>query len=251
MIVKANRLYPEPAPYRSEGTMSETDMGFWILAGCFNGHDLLPEKIGWVPAYLFVDNAFATASGREIWGFPKFVSQISTPDKPRSEGPFSASATVIKHFDSSESAELQSLLTVVGHDVTFTGKEGSGIELFKHLLEDDHSGDGLDQHMRRHSIFPGIDGTEVPVFFLKQFRSASSESLACYQEVLAGGLELKTLSDIGLLEGEWSLTFGDSDSLPFIKELGLGVPTSGELKLQSSMAIWGAMDFLVSEARNL
>jgi len=251
MIVKANRLYPEPAPYRSEGTMSETDMGFWILAGCFNGHDLLPEKIGWVPAYLFVDNAFATASGREIWGFPKFVSQISTPDKPRSEGPFSASATVIKHFDSSESAELQSLLTVVGHDVTFTGKEGSGIELFKHLLEDDHSGDGLDQHMRRHSIFPGIDGTEVPVFFLKQFRSACSESLACYQEVLAGGLELKTLSDIGLLEGEWSLTFGDSDSLPFIKELGLGVPTSGELKLQSSMAIWGAMDFLVSEARNL
>ena len=251
MIVKANSLYPEPAPYCSEGTMSETDMGFWILAGCFKDHDLIPEKIGWVPAYLFVDNAFATASGREIWGFPKFVSQISTPDSQQSEGPFSASATVIKKFDSSESAELQSLLTVVGQNVKFTGKDDSGIELFKHLLEDEQSGDVLDHHNRRHTILPSVDGTEVPVFFLKQFRSADSEALACYQEVLSGGLELTKLNDIGLLEGQWSLKFGDYDSLPFINDLGLGTPIGGELSLHSSMAIWGTMDFLVSKAKEL
>lgn len=253
MLVKAGTLYPEPAPFRDEGTMRETDVGFWILAGLFEGNALLPEHVGWVPACLFVDNAFTAASGREIWGFPKYVAGIETPDAAQSSGPFTVYADVIRAFGRGEHAQKAQLLDVHGSDVSFTGFDGSSIEILKHLVG---SGDcvaheAIDKHARRHALLDAGSGLGLPVFYLKQFRAADSAEAACYQEALRGALTLDAQKGAGLMTGHWSIRLTETDAFPIARELGLGTPVNGVLELQSRIAAWGAIDFTVAPAQKL
>ena len=61
--------------------MDETDIGFWLPVEIYDEGAPLPRSVAWLPAYLFVDNSYTTAPGREIWGF-KIVASANVPDAP-------------------------------------------------------------------------------------------------------------------------------------------------------------------------
>ena len=94
----------------------------------------------------------------------------------------------------------------------------------------------------------GSGGLPVPVFYLKQFRSADDPSAACYQALLRGPLILDSLRSFGLLSGEWQLELHALDSLPFLSDLGLGVPQDGRSVVAVEHAFWCDMDFTVGRA---
>ena len=83
----------------------------------------------------------------------------------------------------------------------------------------------------------------VPVWYLKQFRSADGSDSAVYQTLLEGPLTLRTLRQAKLLIGEWTLELGVFDSLPVVTELGLGTPKDGKVTLTTNIGFWASCDY--------
>jgi len=68
--------------------------------------------------------------------------------------------------------------------------------------------------------------------------------------LLKGDLNLTAISPgkLGLLTGNWTLELGEFDSLPFVRDLGLGTPTNGKLTLTTTIGFWAEIDFTVGTA---
>jgi hypothetical protein len=249
-IVKSARVGASAPPYSLQGTMAETDIGFWLLAGNYDEDALFPKSIGWVPAYLFVDNPYATAGGREIWGFPKIFATMNLPDTPRSGGPFEVSALAFQEFGPDAQASIQQVMTLQGNDLNYTDASGPAADIFKLLCAAADS--SLLLELIGRSGMPGFLGTDagvpVSVFYLKQFRSAASPTDACYQALLQGPLVLTQIRACGLLTGDWELELFALDSLAFIRNLGLGAPADGKLVLKTKIGFWCDIDIQAGDA---
>jgi hypothetical protein len=243
-VVKSGKVGAAGPPYNQCGTMTETDIGFWLLAGDFREGALLPHAIGGVPAYLFVNNNAAVAGGREIWGYPKTYAQMVVPDEPRSGGPYEVSALAFRHFDPNGQACVQKVLTLQGSNLNFAGSVAVAVALFRVLCG------GADALLLEGLLhIPGVPNPftapflPFPVFYLKQFRSAADPTTACYQALLQGPLILQTVRNSGLLTGDWRLDIASLDSLAIITTLGLGAAVDGGVTLRTRTAFWADIDF--------
>ena len=96
----------------------------------------------------------------------------------------------------------------------------------------------------------GLD-VPVPVWYLKQFRSADGSDASVYQTLLEGPLTLTTLRDMKLLQAEWTLELGVFDSLPFVTELGLGAPKDRKVTLTTKLGFWASCDYTSGTAAPL
>ena len=63
------------------GYMPETEVGFWILTVAMRSVQgtYVPDHIAWFLPYLIVDNSYAIATGREVYGFNKLSGQFNKP----------------------------------------------------------------------------------------------------------------------------------------------------------------------------
>jgi len=254
LIVQPRLVGAATPPFSQQGTMRENDIGFWLLVGFYEPDALLPSTIGWLPAYLLVDNALAVAGGREIFGFPKFHATMVVPDASPSYGPFQASALVVRHFGEAAQASRQQVLSLSGGTDMTPSPLGETADLCADVLRRLCAG-GDERLLQALLDRPGMpnfvgsqDGLPIPVFFLKQIRSSDSTTLASVKAVLQGSLDLTKAGRTGWLEGSWTLELGEFDSLPFIRDLGLGTPTGGSLVRTAGGAFWAEIDFNVGMA---
>ena len=258
-FVKNAAIIATTPPFSEQGGMPEMDMGFWLLVGSFDEDAILPSKIAWVPAYLFVDSGLAVAVGREIMGYPKYFSNIVAPATDPSTGPFTASAMLIKTFAPDAIASQQQFLSLSGSNFVAKPLENTSAsinfpaEVFAQISA----------AANPELLKPFADGRyktdflfdlniPVPVWYLKQFRSADGSDAAVYQALIEGPLTLRTLHQMPkLLEGDWTLELGAFDSLPFITELGLGTPKDGKLTLTTKFGFWASCDYTSGTASPL
>jgi hypothetical protein len=94
----------------------------------------------------------------------------------------------------------------------------------------------------------GALGVPIPVVYLKQLRAADSPTQACYQQIITGPLVMTALRDFSLVSGAWQLELSESDSLPLIRDLGLGIAANGKVVLNTELAYWCDIDFTVGLA---
>jgi hypothetical protein len=245
--VKNAAIVATTPPFSDQGGMPEIDLGFWLLVGSFDGDALFPTEVAWVPAYLFVDSGLAVTVGREIMGYPKYFSNIAAPATSPSAGPFVASAMLIKTFAPDAIASQQQFLSLSGSNFVATSLENtsaSPAEIFARL-----SGAAspallkpIAEGQYKSKFLFGLN-IPVPVWYLKQFRSADGSDAAIYQTLLEGPLALTTLRHLQFLEGEWTLELGVFDSLPFVMELGLGTPKDGKVTLTTKYGLWASCDY--------
>jgi hypothetical protein len=253
--VKNAAIVATTPPFSEQGGMPEIDIGFWLLVGSFDGDAFFPTKVAWVPAYLFVDSGLAVSVGREIMGYPKYFSNIVAPATSPSAGPFIASAMLIKKFAPDAIASQQQFLSLSGSNFVATPLQNTSAsthfpaevfarlcaaaspELLKPIAEGRYKSEFL--------FDPGIP---VPVWYLKQFRSADGSDTSVYQTLLEGPLTLATLRDWRFLEGDWTLELGVFDSLPFVTELGLGTPKGGKVTLTTKYGFWASCDYVSGTA---
>jgi uncharacterized protein with NAD-binding domain and iron-sulfur cluster len=261
MVLKSARVAPSDPPFSLEGTMDETDIGFWLPVEIYDDGAVLPSSVAWLPAYLFVDNSYTTASGREIWGFPKFVASANVPDAPPASGASfeaSASAVIIEKFSPTSKASRQQLLSLQCPAMSVLPVIGSPIDTFKQLsaaADSARQNEILQMKDPLVSLPPGLLplglgelDVPMPVVFLKQFRAADGSAHACYQKIITGPLVMTALRDLSLVSGAWQLELSVSDSLPFIRDLGLGIATNGKVVLSTGLAFWCDIDFTVGLA---
>jgi hypothetical protein len=248
-MVKTPDLTAADPEFAGQGTMAETDIGFWLLVGEYDHGAIFPKHLFWMPTYLFVDNAYAMTSGREIWGFPKYFATMTLPEARHANGPFEVSALAFRRHGPGMVACPERVLSLTCNEPAHDAAPRGILDTITHLCN--ASGVALiDEVLRRlRAPFAGGDaGLAVPVLYLKQFRSANSPTEACYRELLTGPLTLTTLRETRLLTGPWQLELQDLASLPFIEDLGLGTPVDGKLILSTGAGVWADVDFELGPA---
>ena len=216
LCVKNTAIVATTPPFSEQGGTPEIDVGFWVLVGSFKDGETwplaLPSEVAWAPAYLFVDNGLAVSVGREIMGYPKYLANITMAPGSPSHGPFVASALLTRTFTPSAIASQQQFLSLHGTSIVATGTESptgaarTPVEVFARLSA--RARPDLLKPLESGQLgtnFLPAPNIPVPVWYLKQSRSADGSDVAIYQQILEGPLTLTTLRNVKFLSGRWTL----------------------------------------------
>ncbi len=218
-VGNAYDLNPEE---RRKGWISEIDIITWIMVGemveC-DGEEKL-NHIYWFPHYIFVDSSFALITGREVYGYPKYLCKYQMPLEPGDPtNYFSCDVEAFKTFSPTTKLAWGPLMEVkqVGTENTWQHIADvieEGAELFRSIPDLlDMNINGIEQAIEM--IFsPGIDQ-----LYFKQFPT-SYDNTAVYQAVIHAPSPIKAVHSISLASAEYQLTVHEMDSFPLAESLG-------------------------------
>ncbi|MBV9747660.1 MAG: acetoacetate decarboxylase family protein [Acetobacteraceae bacterium] len=239
----ADAIGSSTPPFSGWGTISETDIGFWLLVT----DTTVPLSAYWFPVYLFVDNWIALVGGREVWGFPKVLATITAPGGILS-GPIQVSTLALKTHNPATQAAPGEIFSITPeapmamkafraqglHGMMLERAEDSALPGWATLLLS-----RLAAAFAPAPPFAADAATQGAMIFLKQIRDVSSPTAASYQAVVAAKAALIGLPQgIGLLGGGYRLSLADEASQPIASDLGLPL---GDQPLYP--LIWAKMDF--------
>ncbi|MCM2374091.1 NAD(P)-binding protein [Aporhodopirellula aestuarii] len=188
----------------------------------------LVEQIAWFFPYVFVNNSWATVSGREAYGFPKQDARLTVPRTPSDPAVYRVEARYVETFGPTAMTQQGVLLEMKRQGDQLFGSPSADLGNFagamQALLQPLLSATG-------EITLPGIgiivqalemlvDPT-VPFIFLKQFAEVDSREKACFQSIVEAPLKIKRFHSAGILPGKYQLTACDYASHPIVSDLGM------------------------------
>jgi hypothetical protein len=233
-VVNIERITSLVPPDAGKGYISEADAAFWVLVARIKKVAGIPvvEKLAWFIPYMFVTHPWATACGREIFGFPKEQSVLCVPKGPTDPATVTVDTFVLPAFSPTTPAVQARLIEVRRTD------GGPFGETSRVWTDADTAFKEFIHRIRPQGGFP-IPGLglivelwdflvhhEMPLVFLKQFRDAANGLLACYQSIVECPARLVRFGHAGLLAGSHEVDIKPYASHPIVQELGLAGPVS-------------------------
>ncbi len=210
-----------------EGWFTENELGFAIpvavgkrVAGVF-----VPSHVAYHFAMFFVDNDFAIATGREVFGYPKVASelQFGAPGDPTL---LSVETLALPQFGKDEAARRVKLIEVLetrhrsGWRALLAEIKGLASELgdlaFGPAGLLDQASPGLLTELIR-----SFGRSEIGIVSLKQFRDAAEPDRACYQAVVLSAFKVSAWHRRGLLGGDYGARIAHEASMPIVDAFGL------------------------------
>ncbi len=240
-------------PQSNFGFIPETSVTIWVLTASVNTLLGVPiDRVAYFVPYIFVDNSYSMAAGREIYGFPKAIGNIYIPSEAKDPALFTVDSYVIPKYTPESEAENLQVFKIKKADDGSLGEltedwndvAGAIKEIAKNMFEGDSIFvDGLEIAI---NIFDFISHGGLPVVFLKQFRSAENYQKACYQAIIQSYVEVTGFKSGGLLLGDYILDLKNYDSHPIIKDLGLK-----EGKQPVFFSYWVNFDFKIGNGEEI
>jgi uncharacterized protein with NAD-binding domain and iron-sulfur cluster len=229
---------------RELGWSSEIDVAFWIPM--VTRRDGAP-RLAWTIPYIFVDNPFAMASGREIYGFPKTIGTFTFPDDVTVRAPYTVDAIGLALRSPETRAVSQRMFEVVPIGTTPTSL--LSFDAFRQTLlllgaSDRGILSGLSAGLTGFGA--AIADGAVPIVLLRQLRDMTDPSRAAYQEIIEAPARVVRVHRGGLIPGGYEVRFRPSASHPIADDLGMnpnGEPVTG--------AFWVDFDFVMDRGRRL
>ena len=238
----------------------EIDVAFWVPVVAVHrvaGVDVV-SRFAWMMTYVVVDDTWAVASGREVYGFPKALGVIRRQAAARGPGAQVAldSLTVdtlaVAKFGPDAEAHVQRLLEVRRVGAGSPGAPARAWVTLREAAADFFallSGGGsgrltLPGPGLLVELFDLLRHHEYPLVFLKQFRDAADGTQACYQAVVEAPVRITSFRGGGWLDGEYRLRIEPLESHPIAQELGLAGPEPRILA-----ATYMAFDFDIGDGR--
>lgn len=237
------------------GWLNETEVSVWIPMTLRKnvGGVKPPDRAAWLLPYLFVDNPYAIAAGREVYGFNKTWGQFERPVDIQHPA-FSLDVWGFDTFGPEVEGKPQRLLEVhalapdAAGDIPgeWSGWDAARSTLIQYLFDDWNPEEAGTDAMWTTQL------KTMPLIFLKQFRDAVDSSKACYQAIIEAPLRIETFRGGGKLAGEYGLTLNPLASHPLAAVLGLQVDADGmaralaafwlhvDFALESGMIVWQA-----------
>jgi Acetoacetate decarboxylase (ADC) len=226
-------------PYSNYGKFSESECAIWLQVV-----DEKRERLFFAFPYIWVDNEYAMAMGRELYGFPKGIANFQIPDSPEQAESFSLSTLVVDKFGPTAQGRTADLIKVRRTSekggVSVWGSIKDGLSALVGLLKSQH-GITKDFHLMFNELKDAIN-LKIPFVFLKQFRDVEDGSKACYQSIVEVPCGLTHFESGGLLAGEYEVDILDCDSAPLRSTLGLA---SGPIK--PSVSFWCRFNFEIGD----
>lgn len=220
MVVYNNikALVSTDPPYNNRGHFPEHESAIWTLV-----RDTKTEKLFWFHPYIFVDNAYALSMGREIYGFPKALANLTIPEVHTTPDLLATDTIVVPTYGPDAQAETKRLVEVK--------RKGSGdvpleileslealVEtLWSVLTEDSLKGD---LELFAHE-FEALLRREVDMIFLKQFRDVGNPALAVGQSIVSLDARLTKLSGVAVYTDTFTVDIQNFASHPVRDDLGL------------------------------
>lgn len=229
------------------GWVAEVDVCWWILAAAEK--DGKVDHLVWFIPYIWVDNPYTMATGRETFGFPKSFSWSRIPKNPSDlSDPFYCDALVLPTFTPETQVSRQRILelTLGPHDpvTEMRAQMIDGIKAFEAVLEHVFKHTISDAILAAKMIAEALSG-KMPVVYLKQFRDVIQPDAACYQAILESNTTVHGFHGAGLLPFGFNLRTFPMASVDVAGHLGLDNTTEVEI------AMWAKLDFSVDLARQI
>ena len=215
---KIDALNSINSPDSQKGWFSEQETAVWVLL-----EDRKREKLFWFHPYIFVDNSYAMAMGRELYGFPKSLGWFDIPNSPQEAKSFSLETLVLKQFDPKTKGTREFLIKVEQTDPTGHSVEPAGLEtVMKEMLHlYTHQNSIIKDLILAWNSASDVLHGRAPMVFLKQFPDVGNPALACYQSILEVPSRMAKFHTGALLHGNYEITIGDFQSHPVRQDLGL------------------------------
>jgi len=237
-----NAVSANPEVQKIFGGFDETDYASWVpLLKTVRG---VPVGIYWFMSFVLVDNPFAVATGREVFGFQKNQATFDPPNKPDGPVDFKASAWSLETYSPESRVKLRPIF-----ELCKTNQAASSKHTIKELdpghtslLESMESDwDGLAKGFETaevmvESLYKSLFLSEVPMVFLKQFRSATDTSEACCQSVVETMFKITEGPKISLITDQYQLTFGPNATYNLSEQYGLESGCLIDLSIEVDMS---------------
>jgi Acetoacetate decarboxylase (ADC) len=233
-------LRAEPAPDRDRGWFPEQEAAVWTIVA-----DREREKLFWFHPYMIVDNSYAMAMGREIYGFPKTIGWFEIPHGPDPPSRLRVDTLVVREFSPDCEGGRARLFEVrqegpekVHHrGLTFSGLEELCVEIVRLL--------GVERGFFRElalgeHVFDDLVHGRLPMVFLKQFRDGVDPTRACFQSIQEVDSRLTKFHDARILHDGYRIEIDDVASHPVRRDLGLPAGS-----LESELSFWASFDFAI------
>jgi len=231
-------LQSKTEPYRSRSSMAEREVAIWLLLV-----DTVKERLYWFLPYIFVDNTYAMAMGRELYGFPKSMGTISFLPNPTEPDKIALNTLVLKEYAPQSHGQVLRLVEVVKSADVFTGPSGVRRdfaefinEIVKILDEDFHL---LTDALLLIRLMAELLQLKMPMVFLKQFRDVVNPVRAAYQSIVETTPFASHIYELRFLSSHYDVMIEKCDSHPICAELGLAL--AGPLR--SKLSFYLNFDF--------
>ncbi|WP_353570653.1 hypothetical protein [Candidatus Albibeggiatoa sp. nov. BB20] len=236
------------------GKLHETDLAIWIpilvkkkVAGVY-----LPSHITYFLPYLFVDNPYAIATGREVYGFRKihsifqFSGDITNPE-------FTVNNLVFKQFGADSRAEWDWVMKMQRvesniHDKTAWNSAEEMYDYVMQQLKQQNDALSLDEKDEKQTKSLFNFKLSMPLIFLKQFPDIKNSEYACYQKLVQANVTITRFKRAARLAHKYKLHINELESHPIIQQLGLKAESN---VVTPSAAFWVNMDFSMDFGKEL
>jgi len=242
------RLASAEAPASTYGWFEEREAAIWVLV-----EERTSGQLYWTIPYIFVDNSYAMAAGREVYGFPKAHGRIQLPAEPAFASFFGAETLVLPEHSRYTQGVQRPILSA---RMTDPGDGGIGtmrdslMDLARaagDVLGNDSAIGGDGQACPNIWSFLGdLFQRQAPMVFLKQFRDAVEPDKACYQAIVATDTKLTGFHGGRLLTGTYTATIPNYASHPIRRDCGFASET-----VTASLAFYVNIDFRLATGRVL
>ncbi len=228
-------------PFSDMGWFAENEIAFWMLV-----IDKKTKRMYWTMPYIWVDNDYAFAMGRELYGFQKGMGTINLPKVPGVADFSSIDTLVLKKYSPESKGEIVRLVQVkkVPGEPPYKVIGGDLMEGIKELMQEvvRVMGDGLSMLENAKLMMDSMDDLlhlRIPMIFLKEFRDVTHPTLACFQSIVETQAKMKKFHKGKILADAYEIDIEICDSHPIRTDLGLA--SSGTLK--SKYSFWVNYDF--------
>ena len=233
------KLYSLAEPDRQRGAITYSEVTFWTFMA--TARDLSPRlprgRICVFIPYLFVDNHYAMAGGRESLGLPKNMGAIAMPGSPHDPACYALSAIASTGRPARSPVCCRSL-TCKKPDRAPVGDMARDWASFDDLVDGVvglHVGRGEGRALSRLAVEVGgiveanvaeatvldVALAAFPVVALRQFRSGADPERASAQSILTFGATIRPPLHGGLIFHNFDVSFNPCASHPIAAELGL------------------------------
>jgi hypothetical protein len=225
-------------PYNNFGRFAEREVAFWVLV-----IDKVKERLYWFLPYIFVDNTYAMAMGREVYGFPKSVGTIVIPPSPDQAADLSLETLVVKKYPPLSKGEVLRLVQVRKAADVYSGPIGSWHDLgdlVKELVAflDDEL-DLFDDIRLFLRTTDDLLNLKIPMLFLKQIRDVVEPQKAAYQAIVETTPSSSKVHEGRILGSNYDVAIAQCDSHPICADFGMK-PTG---TLRSKINFYVKFDF--------
>ncbi|MEM7096384.1 MAG: acetoacetate decarboxylase family protein [Actinomycetota bacterium] len=220
-----HHVIPETPPFNTMGSVDETQVAFWVPTVQVTEHDgeLRASRFFMFTSYIWVNNAMSMATGREVYGWPKSMAEITLPDDSSKD--FAMKCYGLDFGPNNMPAFMPLLeMTPSGSGSEAAGIRGSTLlDMVKALYTTYETATGNHIEMTWDigaDLLNDVVTTAVPELYLKQIRDIESGLGAAYQAICASRAVTEKLEFEGMTEA-YNLTLHHIDSHPVGHDLGI------------------------------